>query len=105
MQRLKGCLLVALLYNVNSSAAPPINIWLRCANGVHATIKNEVLTADGVMALPFEHTENETDQQITLVFADTYTEAKVQIRYRGPAFFLRDTDGSWAPCDATKIPL
>jgi len=56
------------------------------------------------MALPFEHIENETDQNITLVFADAHTEAKVQIRYSGPAFYLKDTDGSWAPCTATKIP-
>ncbi|MGP1938678.1 hypothetical protein, partial [Citrobacter freundii] len=60
MQRLKGGLLIALLYNVNALAAPPINVWLRCANGIHATIKDDVLTAEGVMALPFEHTENET---------------------------------------------
>ncbi|CAM8450005.1 Membrane-bound lysozyme-inhibitor of c-type lysozyme [Citrobacter freundii] len=104
MQRLKGCLLIALLYNVNTLAAPSINVWLRCANGIHATIKDDVLTAEGVMTLPFEHTENETDQQITLVFADSHTEAKIQIRYRGPAFYLRDTDGSWAPCAVTKIP-
>lgn len=104
MQRLKRCLLIALLYNVNTLAAPPINVWLRCANGIHATIKDDVLTAEGVITLPFEHTENETDQQITLVFADSHTEAKIQIRYRGPAFYLRDTDGSWAPCAVTKIP-
>lgn len=104
MQRLKGCLLIALLYNVNTLAAPPINVWLRCANGINATIKDDVLTAEGVITLPFEHTENETDQQITLVFADSHTEAKIQIRYRGPAFYLRDTDGSWAPCAVTKIP-
>jgi hypothetical protein len=79
-------------------------VWLRCANGVHATIKDNVLTAEGVMALPFEHIENETDKNITLVFADAHTEAKVQIRYSGPAFYLKDTDGSWAPCTATKIP-
>ena len=104
MQRLKGYLLLALLYSVNTLAAPPINVWLRCANGVHATIKDNVLTAEGVMALPFEHIENETDQNITLVFADAHTEAKVQIRYSGPAFYLKGTDGSWAPCTATKIP-
>ncbi|AOO59392.1 hypothetical protein AN237_23720 [Raoultella ornithinolytica] len=104
MQRLKGCLLIALLYNVNAFATPPINVWLRCANGIHATIKDDVLTAEGVRTLPFEHTENETDQQITLVFADAHTEAKIQIQYRGPAFYLRDTDGSWAPCAVTKIP-
>lgn len=104
MQRLKGYLLLALLYSVNTLAAPPINVWLRCANGVHATIKDNVLTAEGVMALPFEHIENETDKNITLVFADAHTEAKVQIRYSGPAFYLKDTDGSWAPCTATKIP-
>lgn len=104
MQRLKGYLLLTLLYSVNTLAAPPINVWLRCANGVHATIKDNVLTAEGVMALPFEHIENETDQNITLVFADAHTEAKVQIRYSGPAFYLKDTDGSWAPCTATKIP-
>jgi len=104
LQRLKGYLLLALLYSVNTLAAPPINVWLRCANGVHATIKDNILTAEGVMALPFEHIENETDQNITLVFADAHTEAKVQIRYSGPAFYLKDTDGSWAPCTATKIP-
>ena len=104
MQRLKGYLLLALLYSVNTLAAPPINVWLRCANGVHATIKDNILTAEGVKALPFEHIENETDQNITLVFADAHTEAKVQIRYSGPAFYLKDTDGSWAPCTATKIP-
>lgn len=56
------------------------------------------------MALPFEHIENETDKNITLVFADAHTEAKVQILYSGPAFYLKNTDGSWAPCTATKIP-
>ncbi len=95
---------MALLYNVNAFAAPAINVWLRCANGIHATIKDEVLTAEGVMTLPFDHTVNETDQQITLVFSDAHTEAKVQIRYSGPAFYLRDRDGRWAPCIATKIP-
>ncbi|PUY11299.1 hypothetical protein BTK72_21745 [Cronobacter sakazakii] len=104
MQRLKGYLLLALLYSVNTLAASPINVWLRCANGVHATIKDNVLTAEGVMALPFEHIENETDKNITLVFADAHTEAKVQILYSGPAFYLKNTDGSWAPCTATKIP-
>lgn len=95
---------MALLYNVNTFAAPPINLWLRCENGIHATIKDDVLNAEGVMTLPFEHTENETDQQITLVFADAHTEAKVRIQYSGPAFYLSDTNGHWAPCDATKIP-
>lgn len=95
---------MALLYNVNAFAAPPINVWLRCANGIHATIKDDVLTAEGAITLPFEHTEDETDQQITLVFADAHTEAKIQIRYRGPAFYLRDGNGGWIPCNATKIP-
>ena len=54
---------MALLYNVNAFAEPAINVWLRCANGIHATIRDDVLTAEGVMTLPFEHTENETDQQ------------------------------------------
>ncbi|WP_336292401.1 hypothetical protein [Cronobacter dublinensis] len=103
MRRLKACFLLALLHSVNTLAAPP-NVWLRCANGVHVTIKDYVLSAEGVITLPFERTENETDDQIDLIFADTRIEAKIRIQYAGPKFFLKDTDGSWSPCKATKIP-
>ncbi|EJN7218963.1 hypothetical protein ACRZ6Q_004218 [Citrobacter freundii] len=103
MRKLKGCILLALFYSVNIFAAPP-NVWLQCANGVHATIKDYVLSAEGIINLPFEHTENETDEQIDLVFADARTEAKVRIQYTDAKFFLKDTNGSWSPCNATKIP-
>ncbi|CAM6530798.1 hypothetical protein [Citrobacter portucalensis] len=95
---------MALLYNVNSFAAPPINVWLRCADGTHATLKDGMFTGEGFLKLPFEHIENETDQQITLVFANDKIEAKVLIQYTGAKFFLKNTDGSLVPCAATKIP-
>lgn len=103
MRKLKGCILPALFYSVNIFAAPP-NVWLQCANGVHATIKDYVLSAEGIINLPFEHTENETDEQIDLVFADARTEAKIRIQYTDAKFYLKDTNGSWSPCNATKIP-
>jgi hypothetical protein len=102
MRQLKGCLLLALLYSINIFAAPP-NVWLQCANGVHATIKDYVLSAEGVISLPFEHAENETDEHIDLVFADARTEAKIRIQYAGAKFFLQDRDDRWFPCKATKI--
>ncbi|EKK4015479.1 hypothetical protein PO813_002901 [Cronobacter sakazakii] len=103
MRRLNVFALLALFYSVNSFSAPP-NVWLRCANGVHVTIKDYVLSAEGVISLPFERTENETDDQIDLVFADARTEAKIRIQYAGAKFFIKDTDGSWSPCHTTKIP-
>lgn len=103
MRQLTACLLLALLYSDNTFATPP-NVWLRCANGVHVTIKDYVLSAEGLINLPFERTENETDSQIDLIFADTRTEATIRIQYTGAKFFLKDTDGSWSPCNATKIP-
>lgn len=103
MRQLKGCLLLALFYSVNVLATP-LDVWLECANGVHATIKDYVLSAEGIAVLTFEHVENETDEQIVLVFADAHIEAKVLIQYMGPKVFLNDTDGQWAPCKATKIP-
>lgn len=95
--------MLVFFYSANTFAAPP-NVWLQCANGVHATIKDYVLSAEGIIKLPFEHTENETDEQIDLVFADTRIEAKIRIQYAGAKFFLKDTNGSWSPCNTTKIP-
>lgn len=103
MRQLKVCLLLASLYSINTFANPQ-NVWLQCANGVHVTIKDYVLSAEGIINLPFERTENETDEQIDLVFADTNTEAKVRIHYVDAKFFLKGTDGSWVPCKATKLP-
>lgn len=103
MRRLKACLPLALLYSVNTFATPP-NVWLLCANGIHLTLKDYVLSAEGIIRLPFERTENETEDQIDLVFADASTEAKLRIQYSGAKFFLKDTDGSWSACKATKIP-
>lgn len=56
------------------------------------------------MSLPFEHIENETDQQMTLVFADAHTEAKILIEYVGAKFSIKNADDSLTPCTATKIP-
>ncbi|WP_348562764.1 hypothetical protein [Enterobacter mori] len=103
MRRLKVSVLLALLYSANTFATPP-NVLLQCANGIHLTIEDYVLSAEGVINLPFVRTENETDDQIDLVFTDSRTEAKIRIRYADAKFFLKDTDGSWSSCNTTKIP-
>lgn len=103
MRHLTGCLLLALLYSVNSHAVSPIRVFLQCANGIHATMKDGMLSAEGIFNLPFESSENENDDQTILVFADTHVEAKILIRYADASFFLQNTDGSWIPCKANRI--
>lgn len=102
MRQLKGCLLFALIYSVNSFAAP-INVHLECANGIHATMKDERLSVEGMFNLPFEDVESEDSNHGVLVFADAHVVAKILIRYTDARFFLQNTDGSWIPCKANRI--
>lgn len=103
MRYLTGCLLLTLLYSVNSFAAPPINVFLQCVNGIHATIKDGVLSAEGIFNLPIERSESDNDDQTVLVFADAHVVAKILIRYADASFFLQNTDVSWIPCKANRI--
>ena len=103
MQKLDVCLLMALFYSANSFSAPPINVFLQCANGIHATLKDQRMSVEGLFNLAFEKIEDETDEHTTLVFSDQNVEAKIQIRNTDARFFLQDTDGSWIPCRANRI--
>ncbi|SEQ12573.1 hypothetical protein SAMN05216522_101274 [Rosenbergiella nectarea] len=102
MQYLKGCLLLALLYNANSFAET-VNVLLRCENGVHAMMKDHKLSVEGMFNLPFEHVESNTSEQTTLVFADAHVEAKILLRHADTKFFLQDSDGRWIHCKANRI--
>jgi|SRR5471030_1691275 len=103
MRHLAVCLLLGLLYSGNSFAATPINVLLQCANGMHATLKDGMLSAEGIFNLPIQRSENDNDDQTVLVFADAHVEAKILIRYADASFFLQNTDGSWIPCKANRV--
>ncbi|MEX9891933.1 hypothetical protein AB7W78_16045 [Providencia rettgeri] len=100
----KIILSLALLYSTFGLALPaPINVWLQCENGIHATYEDGLLSIEGIYRLPLIKTENENRDQITLVFADKQTYAKMLIIYKIPAFYLSDK-GRWIPCMARKYP-
>lgn len=102
MQQLKGCLLLALFYCVNSFAEP-VNTILKCANGTHATMKDGRLSVEGIFSLPFEGVESEDNDHIVLMFTDAHVKARMLIRYADAKFFLQNSDGSWIPCKAYRI--
>jgi len=103
MRHLAVYLLLGLLYSGNSFAAPPITALLKCANGMHATLKDGMLSVEGIFNLPIQRSENDNDDQTVLVFADASVEAKILIRYADASFFLQNTDGRWIPCQAINI--
>lgn len=103
MRHLTGCLLLALMYSVNSFADTSINVFLECANGIHATIKDGVLSAEGIFNLPIKSSENDTHEQTVLVFADSHVEAKILIHFADAKFYLQGSDGGWTPCTANRI--
>ncbi len=101
----KIILSLALLYSAFGLALPaPINVWLQCENGVHATLdKDMLLSIEGIYKLPIIRTENEKHDRITLIFADSQTSAKILMIHTIPAFFLNDNN-VWVPCKARKYP-
>lgn len=105
MQKLKGCLLLALLYSANSFSLLPVDVFLQCENGIHATLKDQKMSVEGLFNLPFEKIEEETDEHTMVVFADQNIQAKILIRHADARFFLQNSDGSWIPCKANRINL
>lgn len=103
MRHLTGCLLLSLLYSVNSFADTPINVSLQCVNGIHATIKDGVLSAEGIFTLPIKNSEYDTQEQTVLVFADSHVEARILIHFADAKFYLQDSDGGWIPCKTNRI--
>lgn len=94
---------LVLFYSTCGLALPtPINVWLQCENGIHATLDKDMqLSIEGIYKLPLIKTEDDKHDRTTLVFADSQVSAKILIIHTIPAFFISDSN-VWVPCKVRK---
>lgn len=103
MVKIKGITLSLCFFSSGSFAAFPDNVLITCSNGMHATLKSDVLSVEGIFNLPFEHIQSDDREKVIIVFADKYTEAKIMMRYADAKWFIQNTDRSWSPCSVRKV--